>query len=100
MTRWPPISFASSIFACASPSCSGISALSGRWVGTVSIEWTWIPRRRFEASLTAVATISGENASSSSKPTRTLRYSTSSTPSGSGITTLTVSVSGSFWLRR
>ena len=53
-----------------------------------------MPRRRFEASLTAVATISSENGSPSSKATRTLRYSISSTPSGSGVTTLTVSVSG------
>ena len=47
-----------------------------------------MPRRRLEASLTAVATISSENGSSSSKATRTLRYSISSTPSGSGVTHL------------
>ena len=69
-------------------------------MGTVIIEWTWMPRRRLEASLIAVATISGENDSSSSKATRTERYSTSSTPSGSGVTTFTVRVSGSPWLRR
>ncbi len=69
-------------------------------VGTVSIEWMWMPRRRLEASLIAVATISSEKGSPSSKATRTLRYSISSTPSGSGVSTLTVSVSGRRWLRR
>ena len=59
-----------------------------------------MPRRRLEASLTAVATISSENGSPSSKATSTLRYSISSTPSGSGSTTLTVFVSGRRWLRR
>ena len=70
-------------------------------MGTVIIEWTWMPRRRLEASLTAVATISGEKRFVVLEADQDrLRYSTSSTPSGSGVTTFTVRVSGSPWLRR
>ena len=66
----------------------------GRAVGTLTIACTWIPRRRRPARRAAVATASSENGSFSNA-TRTLLYSTSSTPSGSGVTTLTVCVSGS-----
>ncbi len=57
----------------------------------MTTEMTWIPRRRLAASLTAVATVSSENGASSSKATSTLLYSISSTPSGSGSSTLCVS---------
>ncbi|TMK75777.1 MAG: hypothetical protein E6G49_00745 [Actinobacteria bacterium] len=65
----------------------------------MTIDRTWIPRRRRAASRTAIATASFEN-ESPSKTTSTLWYSTSSTPSGSGVTTFTVSRIGSCWRRR
>ena len=99
VTRSPPISFACSIRLFASASASSSGASSGRWVGTGTIANTWIPRRPLPASRAAVATASCEK-EVSSKTTSTLLYSTSSTPSGSGVTTFTVSRSGSCWRRR
>ena len=71
----------------------------GKAVGTVTIACMWIPRRRRAASRAAVATASSENGSSSNA-TSTLLYSTSSTPSGSGVTTFTVCRSGRSCRRR
>ena len=99
VTRSPPISFACSILLCASLSSPSSSASSGRFVGTLTSERTWIPRARRAASRAAVATVSGENGSSSNA-TSTLWYSTSSTPSGVSDSTFTVLVSGSCWWRR
>ena len=66
----------------------------------MTTEITWIARRFFEASLAAVEIVFSENGSSSSKATRTLLYSTSSTPSGSGSTTLWVCKGERPWERR
>ena len=90
----PPISFACSILLCASTLLLRRAARPAAGaVGTLTIASTWIPRRRRAASRAAVATASSENGSSS-KATSTLWYSTSSTPSGSGVTTFTVCASG------